>query len=112
VNAGWIPFVPGDLDAVVARSTSVATMGEDRLRRCQHHGCNQPRPEQFSPHWRKGTGVSGNFLRSSNDMDNDEKPPSLRTHSCVPAAATTVVLIGGGIASAHVDPDPVRDAGR
>ena len=83
-------------------------MGEGRLGRCQHHGRHQPRPEQFSPHWRKGTGSPGTFSGHRTTLT------TMRTNAL--RKGTSALRRGvddhrsrsaAGAASAHIDPDPL-----
>ena len=105
-DAGRIAFEPGDLDAVVAARTAVATMGEGGLRGSQHH-CRQQRYARAvfaSP--AKRYRLSGTF--SGHRATTTTMRTTFLKHALTSAvAAATVILVAGGIASAHVDPDPL-----
>ena len=64
-SAGWVlapkPATSSAPTTAAPKASATITetrcaVGEGLLRRGQHHGHKHRRPEQFSPHWREGTG--------------------------------------------------------
>src|SRR4029078_692412 len=85
---------------------TVAAMGEHRLRGGQDEHRQQARADECWLHCGKGYGVSGTF--SGHGATTTAMTITLFKHALVTTTATAaLVLLAGGIASAHLDPDPI-----